>query len=209
MLLTEIWCWGRGGSLIESRSSTFCRQSHVTHIKSKGGVSPELQPTFPRTHTHTPFTRTHTHTHTHNLHNTQTSPQHTPFTTTHTHSRGSKRHTRAYNLHYNIYTQPRKQHTHTHTHNLHHNTNTQPRKPHTHTHTLTHSLEEARNVRLNESQVKIRHFLTACSLHKLFHVGTFSGLGDNCSLKFTQEETTSSDLRFPSLTAPSKLLQDL
>ena len=65
MLLTEIWCWGRGGSLIESRSSTFCRQSHVTHIKSKEGASPELEPTFPRTYTHTPFTRTHTHTHTH------------------------------------------------------------------------------------------------------------------------------------------------
>lgn len=88
-------------------------------------MSPQLEPTFPRTHTHTPFTRTHTH------------------------------------LHQNTYT-----------HNLHH-----------HTHTRT--LEEARNVCLSESQVKIRHFLIACSLHKLFHVETFSGPEDNSSLTFT------------------------
>ena len=169
MLLTEIWCWGRGGSLIESRSSTFCRQSHVTHIKSKEGASPELEPTFPRTYTHTPFTRTHTHTH--NLHHN-----------TYTHSRGSKRHTHTHTTFTTTYTHSRGSNTHTHTH-----THTQSSPQHTHTH--THSLEEARNVRLNESQVKTRHFLIACSLHKLFHVGTFSGPGDNCSLKLTQEET--------------------
>lgn len=102
-----------------------CRQSHVVHIKSKGGVSPELEPTFPRKHTHTLHQNIHTHTH-------------KTFTTTHT--------------------EPRKQDTQTQTH----------------THTLPHSLEEARNVRLNETQVRIRHFLITCSLHKLFHVETFS-----------------------------------
>ena len=99
-----------------------CRQSHAVHIKSKGGVSPELEPTFPRKHTHPSPEHTHTH---------------TTFTT---------------------HTELRKQ-------------DTQTQK---HTHTLPHSLEEARNVRLNESQVRIRHFLLTCSLHKLFHEETFS-----------------------------------